>query len=271
MSQSEYALGHTDRDFERLQLQASCLEGLTRRLVRECGIEPGMRVLDIGCGAGDVSMLLAEAVGPSGTVVGVDVELRAVQLAKRRACEAGLDQAQFAVGTDEHVEPLGPFDAVIGRCVLVHQVEPTKMIRRVSSAVRTGGIVGFFEPAFHAHFYMTPEVPLMRAVCESIINCHRAALQSPDVAGRFISCFLDSGLPEPRVNWESIAPGSDPKFVRWIAVMYETLLPLMESSGTVDPNVGDFASLYDRLLSALTEGRTQFTSVPYVSAWATKN
>ena len=44
---NEYLLGHADRELERLQLQARCLEGLYGRLIKECGIEPGMRVLDL--------------------------------------------------------------------------------------------------------------------------------------------------------------------------------------------------------------------------------
>jgi ubiquinone/menaquinone biosynthesis C-methylase UbiE len=58
-----YVLGHSELEMERLQLQASIIEGVTRRLIQESGIGTGMTVLEIGCGAGDVSILLAEAVG----------------------------------------------------------------------------------------------------------------------------------------------------------------------------------------------------------------
>jgi ubiquinone/menaquinone biosynthesis C-methylase UbiE len=74
---------------ERLQFQAGVIEPVTRRLIRECGIGPGMRVLDIGCGTGDVSMLLAEAVGEAGSVVAFDRETRAIDVAKTRAHAAG--------------------------------------------------------------------------------------------------------------------------------------------------------------------------------------
>ena len=61
-----YTPGLGNSELERLQLQARCLEGLTRRLIRESGIRAGMRVLDLGSGPGDVAFLVAEAVGPSG-------------------------------------------------------------------------------------------------------------------------------------------------------------------------------------------------------------
>jgi ubiquinone/menaquinone biosynthesis C-methylase UbiE len=79
---SEYVLGHSDQELEPLQRQAACLERVTRKLIRECGIATGMRVLDIGCLAGDVSMLVGEAVEGVGQVFGIDPEQRAVQFAK---------------------------------------------------------------------------------------------------------------------------------------------------------------------------------------------
>ena len=75
-----YVLGHADLEIERLQFQAGIIDRVTRRLIRECGIGPGMRVLDIGCGVGDMSMLLAEVVGEAGSVVAFDRESRAIEI-----------------------------------------------------------------------------------------------------------------------------------------------------------------------------------------------
>jgi cyclopropane fatty-acyl-phospholipid synthase-like methyltransferase len=55
-----------------LILQAEIVRPITERLLRQAGLKPGMRVLDLGCGIGDVSLLAAGVVGPSGLVVGVD-------------------------------------------------------------------------------------------------------------------------------------------------------------------------------------------------------
>jgi protein-L-isoaspartate O-methyltransferase len=69
-STSPYALGSTDAEHERLIRQVARLAPLTKRLFSEAGIGPGQRVLDLGSGVGDVAMLAARLVGPSGEVGG---------------------------------------------------------------------------------------------------------------------------------------------------------------------------------------------------------
>ena len=68
MSDVPYILGHSPAEVRRLMLQAAILKPITERLLREAGLTPGLRVLDLGCGCGDVAMLAAELVGPNGAV-----------------------------------------------------------------------------------------------------------------------------------------------------------------------------------------------------------
>ena len=226
MSDGSHYSPSAETELERLQLQARCLEGLTRRLIRECGIGPGMRVLDLGSGPGDVAFLVAEAVGPSGSVLGVDREERSVMLAKRRAAEAGFANVAFAVADDDALPADAPFDAAIGRLVLIHQPDPAAMIRRAAAVVRPGGIVAFLEPALHLDGHSLPEIELVSAATGSLKRFLLAALPSPDVAGRIIPCFVDAGLPEPKVLWESVVPGSkDDVWLRSFVLTYKTLLP----------------------------------------------
>jgi ubiquinone/menaquinone biosynthesis C-methylase UbiE len=271
LAKSEYALGHSDRELERLQLQADCLEALTRRLIRESGLKPGMRVVDIGCGAGDVAMLIAEFVGVTGEVVAIDMAERAVETASRRAQAKGFKRIKFVIGTDESLTQFAPFHAAIGRCVLVHQRDPVAVVRRVAAAVEPGGPVAFLEPAIHVAMAIMPEIEILRAVGDSVMRCMRLALPHHDIAGRIISCFVDAGLPEPRVLWESVVPGSDRTYIRWLVSTYETFLPLLEQYGAVDPAVGDLSTLYDRIDAGMTARRVQGATPPYVSAWAARN
>ena len=80
-TQQRYVLGHAPEELRRLILQAGILRPITARLLHDAGIGPGMRVLDLGCGVGDVTMLLADMVGPSGSIVGIDHSPQAIALA----------------------------------------------------------------------------------------------------------------------------------------------------------------------------------------------
>jgi len=84
-----YALAPSRAEYERLSRQAAFLRGTTEQLFRAAGLEPGMRILEVGSGAGDVALLAAELVGPEGEVVGVDVNGAALEIARGRAQSLG--------------------------------------------------------------------------------------------------------------------------------------------------------------------------------------
>ena len=90
-----YAFGHDTQAVQRLLTQGQLLNPFTRRLLEEAGIGRGMKVLDVGCGPGDVSLLAAELVGEEGQVIGVDTNSNAVQLAQTRAQAASLKTGFF--------------------------------------------------------------------------------------------------------------------------------------------------------------------------------
>jgi cyclopropane fatty-acyl-phospholipid synthase-like methyltransferase len=74
LNHSDYVLGHTDREQLRL-----ILAPFTENFLRGAGIAQGMRVLDIGCGMGDVTMLAAQLVGPAGRVVSIDLDQASIE------------------------------------------------------------------------------------------------------------------------------------------------------------------------------------------------
>jgi len=84
-----YALGYTNAEHDRLIRQATRIAPITERLFREGGIGPGQRVLDLGSGVGDVALLVARLVGPSGEVVGIERD--AASIARANARVARLD------------------------------------------------------------------------------------------------------------------------------------------------------------------------------------
>ncbi|HXW70306.1 MAG TPA: class I SAM-dependent methyltransferase [Methylocella sp.] len=115
MTDNRYILGSSPAELGRLRLQAAILRPITERLLREAGVREGMRVLDLGCGPGDVSFLAAEMVGPSGWVIGIDQAPEAIASARDRAREKGIKNGDFEVTSIEAFSSLARFDAVVGR------------------------------------------------------------------------------------------------------------------------------------------------------------
>ena len=92
---SEYLLGNTDREHERLIRQAARLLPITEGFFREAGIASGQRILDVGSGVGDVAILLARLVGAGGKVVGIDRDPKSIRRATARVTEANLKNVEF--------------------------------------------------------------------------------------------------------------------------------------------------------------------------------
>src|SRR4029077_20213349 len=94
---SSYPLGYSEDEARRLAAQGAFFEDLTGDVLRRAGIGPGMHVLDLGCGVGDVSFLAGAMVGANGTVLGIDRNASSIEKARHRAMALGLGNVRFEV------------------------------------------------------------------------------------------------------------------------------------------------------------------------------
>jgi len=104
----------------------------------------GERVLDVGCGCGATTLELAGRVGPSGSVLGVDVSAPMVEVARRRLAAAGFAHARVELGdaTTQRFEP-GERDALFSRFGVMFFPDPTAAFRNLRGALRSDGRLGF--------------------------------------------------------------------------------------------------------------------------------
>jgi len=136
-----YVLGHTDEEYERLRAQSRTWEAATCRLFDEVGIAPGASCLDAGCGPGETMRLMAERVGPSGHVLGVDLDAKLGRRAVAMLHDAGHRQCEFArvdLTADDPI-PGAPFDLVYARLLLYHLPRRVAVLRSLWGAVAPGG------------------------------------------------------------------------------------------------------------------------------------
>jgi len=167
---SGYALGSTDAEHERLIRQAKWLAAPTERFFREAGIGPGQRVLDLGSGVGDVALIAARLVDPSGEVVGIERDPRSIARAAARMAEAGLRNVSFTQSDAAQIPSDNPFDAAVGRYILMFLPDPVSVLRSLSYLVRPGGILAFQEPCWKTFLQQSARLPLWSSAASLLVE-----------------------------------------------------------------------------------------------------
>jgi ubiquinone/menaquinone biosynthesis C-methylase UbiE len=269
MTQAKYILGHSQEEIRRLMFQAGILRPFTERLLRSAEIGAGMRVLDLGCGTGDVSILAAELVGPSGSAVGIDRNPQVIDLASQRARTVGLAQVAFKhVPLDAFSDP-DHFDCVIGRYVLIHQSDPVGFLRTAARFVRPGGIIAFHEVDLVRGLNSRPRVWHWEATGNLILAAFRGVLPHYDAADRLIEHFSDAGLPVPNLFREMVVGGgaSSPLYA-WLADTLRSVWPQLVEMGIVTEEPISAETLATKLRSAVVEAGSQVEGPAQVCAWS---
>ncbi|MET0232817.1 MAG: class I SAM-dependent methyltransferase, partial [Rhodanobacteraceae bacterium] len=204
----DYVLGHGSEEHRRLILQSRFIGELTEIVFARAGLAPGMRVLDVGCGAGDVSLLVAAFVGKEGSVLGVDQAPQSVALASERAKAAGLDNVRFEVAQLEAFQKEDTFDALVGRLVLLYLKEPAVVLRQLAERVRPGGVIAFQEMEMTTA-RAVPEVPLFTQCGRWIVEAFARAGVETSMGSRLYSIFEQAGLPGPEMISGGRVEGSE--------------------------------------------------------------
>lgn len=258
-----------DRTAERRRDRLTqVFDPLTERFLEAAGIEPGMRVLDLGSGTGDVVLLVSRLVGPLGRVVGIEIDPAAVAEARRRAEVADADNVEVLEGDVGDLHGVSSdFDAVVGRQILMHLADPAAVLRRAAALVRRGGVVAVQE-ADLGYDWAVPMTPLWSQLRGWFLEALDRAGVEPRMAFRLPRCFADASLPEPALRL-SAALDADPDAMvaAWVG-MVRDVLPLMEGYGVVTAAELSPGTLADRLLDESRAAGAVVVAPPLVGAWA---
>ena len=266
---SDYALGYTNAEHDRLIRQAKLIAPITERLFREAGIGPGQCVLDLGSGMGDVSMLAAKLVGPSGEVLGIERDVVSIEKARARVNAAGLHNVEFMQGDVNEIVNEKLFDAAVGRFILMFQPEPLSVLQSVSRMLRPGGVFAFQEPSWIGMLAMAARLPLWSRALGTIHETFLRAGINPEM-GLDLHCdFQEIGLPAPKMHLDMFL-GSDTTFTGIMCDVLRSLCPLAQKHGVPLAEVGNFDTLLERVQSEITAANAVVSVVPIVSAWSRK-
>jgi SAM-dependent methyltransferase len=269
-SQKMYALGHSEKELERLSRQAQAFEPFTRQLFQQAGISTGMRVLDVGCGSGDVAFLAADLVGPSGEVIGADCGAAAVDRATARAHARDFRNVRFLEGDPAELQFDRKFDAIVGRIVLMYYPDPVGTIRKLAGHLRGGGLIVFQESDF-ANCRSVPLAPIFERHVGWIKQALSASGARIQIGLELYSMLLAAGLPDPSMRMDAlIGGGPDSPSYDLVAEGIGSLLPVLEKLNITTAAEVDLPTLAQRMRDEVVASKGVVLSPALIGAWSRK-
>ncbi|MDJ0665259.1 MAG: methyltransferase domain-containing protein [Acidimicrobiia bacterium] len=157
-------------------------------------IEAGMRVLDLGCGPGSITVGLAEHVGPGGSVVGVDNSPERIELAQEAG--AGVPALEFTVASVYELPfPDDSFDVAYSHQVMQHLADPVAALLEAKRVLRPGGLIAVRDADYGTmtHYPSHPELD------EWLDAYHRVARANggePDAGRRLLEWVGEAGFTD---------------------------------------------------------------------------
>jgi len=261
--------GYTNAEHKRLIRQAARIAPVTERLFRDAGIDRGQRVLDLGSGVGDVAMLAARIVGPSGEVVGIERDGRSVARAKARVAEAGLHNVSFTHTDVNEIAYDKPFDAAVGRFILMFLPDPVSVLRSVVRLVRPGGVVAFQEPSWTVMLALGARLSLWFRARQLIHEILLRSGANPEMGLALYPFFQEVGLPAPKMHLE-MPLGNDAEFIGLTSDLLCSLRPLADQHKVSLKELGDLDTLPDRICAEVAAANTVASLIAIVGAWSRK-
>ena len=248
---------------ERLRVLSRAMQPATTAMLDRVGIPAGAHCLDVGCGAGDVTLELAARAGPEGRVVGLDIDEWKLARARDEAADVSRDVDYRSV--DVTVGDLGTeLDVAYMRFLLTHLVDPGALCRRVFSALRPGGIVIVEDIDIRGSF-CHPDSDAYRRYLEIYVATARARGGDPHIGARLPALLREAGFVKVRV-WAAQPVGAalhdherDVKLVSPLTL--ENIADAAVAEGVAEQS--ELASLTDELYSLAADPET-LMSIPRV-------
>ena len=242
---------------------------MTERLLRDAGITEGMQVLDVGCANGDFTFAVARVVGERGVVIGLDREARFLSNARERAKQLGLENVSFIEG-DLLAPPMeqGPYDAVIGRRVLMYQPDRVLSLRAVSDALRPGGVAVFQEVDASMGPAPVGSHPLHEQVTRWIWTTVAREGASTSMGFELSGAMEAAGLTVQGLRAEAAVQSLRSR--NPTAAIVRVMMPRILAHGVASESEIDVDTLETRLTDELRRVNIPFIGNMTFSVWATK-
>jgi 2-polyprenyl-3-methyl-5-hydroxy-6-metoxy-1,4-benzoquinol methylase len=195
-----YILATGGKDMERLRLLQNVYGPGSEASLKRAGLAAGQRVLEVGCGSGNMACWVAEQVGGTGSVIGIDNSAWQIDQARKQAAARGLENVEFQVA-DAYSPRLadGSFDLAFCRLVLMHLTHPVDALRAMRSLVKPGGTV-LCEEMDLGVWLCDPPTEVMNQFYEINVALGELRGEHFRLGGSLHALFREAGFLRPEVN-----------------------------------------------------------------------
>jgi len=275
MTEEYYPFQSSKDERQRLIAQAGLVAPLTERLFEKAGITSGMRVLDIGSGSGDVTLLAAGLVGSRSSVIGADRDAAQVAFAEQRTMAHGLTNVRFMVGDFREIEVSPAVDAIVGRLVLMYTADPLDALRRVLRNLKVGGVIALQESNvdYDGPVLIEPLNCLAAKAAEWFRAGFKHAGVHPRMGMRLFGLMRAAGLdPSPDIEMSvPIQQGPDGALFSILTSVVRSQIPAIVASGVATKAQIDIETLEQRLIAdAPIGGVVGYFNLGHVGVWGRK-
>jgi SAM-dependent methyltransferase len=195
---AHYIIRGGDSGTRRLHILARAFRPGTLALLDRLALCPGMRVLDLGCGSGDVTLELARRVGPQGQVTGIDMDESVLQHARSSPAAENLP-IQWRNGHAEQLADPGQYDLIYARFLLSHLANPGEVLLRMVAALRPGGLIVIEDIDITSHSHWPPSHAFQRYI-EIYSATARAHGADSSIGPRLPALLVDAGFDDVQVT-----------------------------------------------------------------------
>ncbi|MFZ0641329.1 MAG: methyltransferase domain-containing protein [Candidatus Acidiferrales bacterium] len=266
-SRGKYIFAAGEAAAERLRLLDRIFHPTTRALLTRAGLAPGWQVADIGCGIGLNAMWMAERVGPSGAVAGIDMSEEQMRIARAKAEAAGVKNTLFRQGTATATGlPRGAFDLVYARFLLCHLTNPVAALEEMSSLLKSGGVL-VCEDFIASTIATYPETRAYVRLSEiyPIMDAKRGV--DSNAGAKLHQYFQSAGFSAPEIKMEQpvFLRGEEKRF--WEMTLREAIPAIVEAGVAREEDIEQICEE----MRAIAEDETILLVVTtVVQAWARK-
>lgn len=190
---NDYIISGGEEGKKRLNVLSEVLKDHTRLLLETDGSITGQRLLDLGCGGGNVALMAAGMVGPAGHVTAIDFDSAIIALAQQDASEASVQNISFTAQSAYDIDFDQEFDIVYSRFLLSHLSDPLRVLTNMIRSTRPGGKIIVEDVQFSGHFCY-PQCPAF----DAYLNYYNTAAinngQNPEMGIALAELFHSAGI-----------------------------------------------------------------------------